>query len=306
MNKPHIAISIGDPNGIGLQIILESHEHICKLCNPVYCIDATILNQASKLLNIKIPKNINLFGNYSSCNIQPGKISKKAGQVSYESFLQAIELTKKGNTQGVVTLPIHKNAWKKAGISYVGHTDMLRDIFKQDAIMMLGCEKMYVALYTEHIPLDQVASKIKTKKLEIFFESFFRSIHNYKDPIAVLGLNPHNGDNGVLGNDDIKIQKAIDKTNKKLKSNFELVVPDVAFTPHVRSKYKYYVAMYHDQGLGPLKALYFDESINVSLNLPIIRTSVDHGTAFDIAYTHKVVSNLSYLNAVNAILTLQQ
>lgn len=202
-------------------------------------------------------------------------------------------------------MPIHKKAWEKADIHYVGHTDALRDIFAQNAIMMLGCEELFVALYTEHIPLKSVAKQIKVQKLTQFFLDFYTSTKSKN--IAVLGLNPHAGDNGVLGNEEIKIIKAIQKANKKLDKKIFTgpLVPDVAFTPHVREKYKYMIAMYHDQGLAPLKALYFDKSINVSLNLPIIRTSVDHGTAFDIAYKNSpMVNSQSYINAVKEAIYL--
>jgi 4-hydroxythreonine-4-phosphate dehydrogenase len=161
---------------------------------------------------------------------------------------------------------------------------------------------MFVALFSEHVPLKDVAKSIKYKKLKQFFLNLNKSIPNEK--IAVLGLNPHAGDNGVLGNEETIIKKAIKSANKKI--GFEqfvgILVPDIAFTPHIRKKYKYFVAMYHDQGLAPLKALYFDESINISLNLPIIRTSVDHGTAFDIAYKGEA-KTLSYINAIKSALS---
>jgi len=208
-------------------------------------------------------------------------------------------LAKNKEVDAICTLPINKEAWSKANISYVGHTDMLRDIFKQNAIMMLGCRKMFVALYTEHIPLKNVVSYITVNKLSNFLINFTQSIETNNKPIAVLGLNPHAGDNGVLGDEENIIKKAIKKAEKKTNKKFDLLVPDIAFTPHVRKNYKYFCAMYHDQGLGPLKALYFEESINVSLNLPIKRTSVDHGTAFNIAYKKdNKLSNKSYINAI--------
>ncbi len=135
---------------------------------------------------------------------------------------------------------------------------------------------------------------------------FHNSIDSHNKPIGILGLNPHAGDDGVLGDEEIKIKKAIKKANSILNSQFELLVPDIAFTPNVRKNYKYFVAMYHDQGLAPLKALYFEEGINISLNLPIIRTSVDHGTAFDIAYKQdNNLSNLSYINTIKAATILK-
>ncbi len=300
MKKKKLAISIGDLNGVGIQLALENHKNIKEFCNPIYCINKTLLKQTSKLLNIQIPNDFNLYGKYKNFKIKPKKVSKKSGQFSYDSFKTATNLAKDKKVDGICTLPINKNSWNKAGITYVGHTDMLRDVFKKDAIMMLGCDKMFVALFTEHIPLKKVAHQIKTKKLTKFLIDFFNSINiNSNQSIPVLGLNPHAGDNGVLGNEEIKIKKAIKKVNKLLKSKFFLVVPDIAFTPNFRKKYKHFIAMYHDQGLAPLKALYFDEGINVSLNLPIIRTSVDHGTAFDIAYEkNNNLSNKSYINAI--------
>lgn len=297
--KKNIAISLGDLNGIGLQLALQNHKKISKICNPIYCIDKKLLNQGAKLLNIKIPKDFNTYGEYSNFSINPGKVCSKSGLFSYNSFLNAIKLTKNNDAHAICTLPINKESWKSAQISYVGHTDMLRDIFQKDAIMMLGCSKMYVALFTEHIPLKKVAKTIKTNKVLKFLLDLYKCLDKPKTKIAVLALNPHAGDNGVLGDEDFKIKKAIKKANKLLKDNiFEIQVPDIAFTHNNRKKYKYFAAMYHDQGLIPLKALYFDQSINVSLNLPIIRTSVDHGTAFDIAYKKQKVNSKSYINAI--------
>lgn len=301
MTKPTIAISVGDLNGVGIEIAIKSHEEVSKLCNPVYCISETMLKQALKLLHVKRPKNFNTLHVDGIFKIKPGKISTKSGFFSYKSFLKAISTCKNKKADALVTMPIHKEAWAKAGLNYKGHTDLLRKYFEKDAIMMLGCPEMFVALYTEHMPLKKVPREIKKDKLVKFFLDLNKSIGNKK--VAVLGLNPHAGDNGVLGNEEEIINKAIKKANKKIgKKLFEgSIVPDVAFTPHARQNYNYFVAMYHDQGLAPLKALHFDESVNISLNLPIIRTSVDHGTAFDIAYKNKA-KTLSYINAVKSAL----
>jgi 4-hydroxythreonine-4-phosphate dehydrogenase len=122
-----------------------------------------------------------------------------------------------------------------------------------------------------------------------------------------LGLNPHAGDNGVLGDEEREIEDAIATANAEIGKElfYGCIVPDVAFTPAFRKNFTYYIALYHDQGLAPLKALYFDESINISLNLPIIRTSVDHGTAFDIAYTNQAKTR-SYINAIQSAIELSK
>ena len=297
-----IAISVGDLNGVGIEIALKSHKEVKKLCDPIYCINKKMLIQSAKLLNVKIPKDFKTHKVNGIFKIKAGVISKESGLYSYNSFISAIKLCESKSADAVVTMPIHKEAWMLAGLEYKGHTDLLRKYFNKEAIMMLGCNKMFVALFSEHVPLKDVAKSIKYKKLKQFFLSLNKSIPNEK--IAVLGLNPHAGDNGVLGNEETIIKKAIKSANKKI--GFEqfagTLVPDIAFTPHIRKKYKYFVAMYHDQGLAPLKALYFDESINVSLNLPIIRTSVDHGTAFDIAYKGEA-KTLSYINAIKSALS---
>jgi 4-hydroxythreonine-4-phosphate dehydrogenase len=194
-------------------------------------------------------------------------------------------------------------------VSFKGHTDALREFFFAPAIMMLGSPKMYVALYTEHIPLHQVNKEVQdVQKLSEFLIDFYEEIGKdlkEDEQIGLLGLNPHAGDDGVLGDEEKSIIEAIKIVHKRIGREIytKPLVPDVAFTPNSRKNHRYFIAMYHDQGLAPLKALYFDEGINISLNLPIIRTSVDHGTAFDIAYKDKKVNNLSYLNAINYFTT---
>lgn len=304
--KPKIAISIGDLNGIGIEIALKSHEKISKLCNPVYGINKTMLKRAAELLELEIPKDFNIYDIKGEFEIKPGKVSKKSGKFSYDSFFEAINLANNNEVDAIVTLPINKESWNKAGIKYKGHTEVLRDFFGKNAIMMLGCKKLFVALFTEHIPLKKVAKSIDEESLTQFLLDFYKSVNSKN--IGVLALNPHASDNGVLGDEEVQIFKAIKNANKKLQKDIFKgpMVPDTAFSPTSRKNLKYFVAMYHDQGLAPLKALYFDQSINVSLNLPIIRTSVDHGTAFDIAYKRDRKLNCkSYINAVKEAIILQ-
>ena len=304
-----VAISIGDLNGIGIQLALENHDAICDIVTPLYCIDSKMLEQASQKLNLTIPSNFQTIENIApSFEIEAGVVSADNGRYAYASFTTAVELAREKKVDAICTLPIHKKAWELAGVDYKGHTDALRDFFDAEAIMMLGCDKMYVALFTEHIPLKEVASSINEKDLTRFLVDFYNTAKP-TSTVGVLGLNPHAGDDGVLGSEETVIQKAIDNATSILGSRCckgttpysDPLVPDVAFTPNVRKNYSHYIAMYHDQGLAPLKALYFDEGINVSLNLPILRTSVDHGTAFDIAYKGIKLNNLSYINAIHYI-----
>lgn len=302
--KPKIAISVGDLNGIGIQIAIKTHEKISKYCKPIYCINQEMLDQACTKLNLKIPKNFIISKVKGNFEIKPAVVSKKSGKYSYDSFMHAINLADKNEVEAICTLPINKESWNKANISYKGHTEVLRNYFGKNAIMMLGCKKLFVALFTEHVPLKKVPKKVKFNDLVVFLTDFYENVKS--DNIAVLGLNPHASDNGVLGEEEVEIFKAIKKANKLL--NKEIfkgpIVPDTAFSKQSRKNFKYYVCMYHDQGLAPLKALYFDQSINVSLNLPIIRTSVDHGTAFNIAYKNEIVNTKSYVNAIKEAIHL--
>ena len=262
-----------------------------------------MLIQASIKLSIDIPDDLETVEDIAPYfEIEAGSVSKDSGTYSYSSFVKAVEWAKSGKIDAISTLPIHKKAWELAGVNYKGHTDALRDFLDCEAIMMLGCDEMFVALFTEHIPLKDVAKSINKEDLTRFLLDFYNSVKP-STQVGVLGLNPHAGDDGVLGDEEEIISEAIDSANLSIGVDIfsHPLVPDVAFIPSMRKQYNYYIAMYHDQGLAPLKALYFDEGINVSLNLPITRVSVDHGTAFDIAYKNINLSNLSYLNSIQYI-----
>ncbi len=299
-----VAVSIGDLNGVGAEIALASHDSVKQMCHPVYFVDREMIGQAAKLLGVAVPGDFETRCVGEGFTINPGSVSGESGRYAHRSFEKAVAFTAAGEADAVVTMPIHKEAWSLGGVSYKGHTDMLRDYFKKEAIMMLGRPGFYVALYTEHIPLKEVFSHMNEAELVAFLLTLQKEMGAEK--IGVLGLNPHAGDGGVLGDEDRVVTAACKEANRQLgRAVFDgALVPDTAFTPHMRERYALFVAMYHDQGLAPLKALYFDESINVSLNLPIVRTSVDHGTAFDIAYKGKDPANLSYLNAVREAVRL--
>lgn len=302
--KPKIAISIGDLNGIGIEIALRTHDKISQYCNPIYCISNKMLKRAANELKLDIPENFITTKVKGVHEIKAGVVTRKAGKYSFDSFMEAITLADNGEVNAVCTLPINKESWNKADIKYKGHTEVLRDYFGKNAIMMLGCKKMFVGLFTEHIPLRKVAKKVNEEDLTQFLIDFYKNVKAKN--IGVLGLNPHASDNGVLGEEEVQIFKAIKNANKSLGNEIFKgpLVPDTAFSPMSRKNYKYFVAMYHDQGLAPLKALYFDQSINVSLNLPIIRTSVDHGTAFNIAYKNQKLNTKSYINAIKEAVSL--
>ncbi|RDU64691.1 4-hydroxythreonine-4-phosphate dehydrogenase [Helicobacter sp. MIT 14-3879] len=304
-----IAISVGDVNGIGLEILLKAHNRVKNLIKPFYVIDFEVLECGAKILKYNIPKDLEIIPIKEFCStnlknsinnntlIKPSILSKESGEYSFISFKEALNLAIEKKIDGILTLPINKFAWNKAGVNFLGHTEYLSYKFNKKGIMMLGCKEMFVALFSDHIPLKDVSRSITFQSLSDFLLDFKRSF-TFKEAL-VLGLNPHAGDGGILGNEDFIIKEAIDFVNKKLNSKIFIgpISPDSAFNPNNRSKYNIFVSMYHDQGLAPLKALYFEKSINVTLGIPILRSSVDHGTGFDIAYKGKNVSIESYIEA---------
>ena len=299
-----IAISIGDLNGIGLEIALRAHEEVKKHCEPIYCINEGMLGWGSALLDIDVPSDFETRDCGKVFEIQAGVCSAEAGENSFDSFLTAVALAKSKEVDGIVTLPINKEAWAMAGVPYKGHTEALSDLLGSEAIMMIGCESLFTILYTQHIPLRSVPQEIQSQKLKSFLLKVYEELGI--NHIGVLGLNPHAGDNGVIGDEEQEIKRAIVSANYALGQEvfFGPLVPDTAFTQRQLQTCQYFVCMYHDQGLIPLKTLYFDESINVSLNAGIVRTSVDHGTAFDIAYKNANPSFASYINAIKEAVKL--
>ncbi|PAF44927.1 4-hydroxythreonine-4-phosphate dehydrogenase [Helicobacter sp. 11S02629-2] len=296
MSKLEVAVSIGDINGVGLQIALQSHAKLSMFCKPFYMCDYPLLQEASTLLNLKnpilekdcLPLNLPF-------KIKPGKIDSISGAYSFASFKKALEVSDR-----VLTLPIHKKAWQLAGANYAGHTEYLRELYGE-GIMMLGCPSMFVALFSDHVPLKEVSSLISKESFKDFLLRFYKDYLKGRDikEVCVLGFNPHAGDGGVLGDEDFLIQDAIKELNLDLGKDLFIgpYPPDAAFIPSNRARFSHFISIYHDAGLIPLKALYFEESINVTLGLPIKRASVDHGVAFDIAYKGAKVNTKSYINA---------
>lgn len=293
-----IAISLGDINGVGLEIALKSHSQISQICKPLYLINRDLLRQGAEILGYEIPNDFEIFSCGENFEIKPGQNCKFSGEFSYLSFLSGIQICQNLQAKALVTLPVNKLSWKLAGVNYAGHTEMMRDYFSKNAIMMLGCQELFVGLFTDHIALKEVSKMIKFDALCKFMFDFYKTTKF--DKIAILGFNPHASDGGVIGGEEeIEITKAIEFVNLSLKREifFGPLVADTAFTSSGLKRFNRFIALYHDQGLIPLKTLFFDKSINVSLNLPIIRTSVDHGTAYDIAY-NGIADNQSYIEAV--------
>lgn len=306
LNKPLIAVTLGDPAGIGPELIVKSlSSRVLRRSAYFFVIgDYRIIQRASRRLNCKTQfKRINdvcsvkLLKNYVGvldlANADPAKIktgilSTASGRASAEYIFRAIELANKKLISAVVTAPISKEAINTAGFKYSGHTEILAAKTASRVRMMLVGGALKVVLVTTHLPLKKVASSLTEEQVfetiqtaDTYLKKYFRI---NSPTIAVCGLNPHAGDNGVLGDEEQKIITPAIKQAKALKIN--VVGPMAADSLFYKAYHKEFdavIAMYHDQGLVPLKMLAFDKGVNITLGLPFVRTSPDHGTAFNIA-----------------------
>ncbi|MBO6524220.1 MAG: 4-hydroxythreonine-4-phosphate dehydrogenase PdxA [Balneolaceae bacterium] len=301
--KPVIGISIGDINGVGPEIILKAIGKIdLEASSPLIIAPKQVLDYHAKQLKLRIhinrcefidqidPGFINLLDMpVEDLKIVPGNKSTQSGEIAMQSIELGIELASIEVTQALVTAPISKEAVNLAGYKIPGHTEFLAQKTDTDEVlMMLVSEALRVALVTAHIPISAVSKTISKelilRKLGILDQSLKKDFGIPSPKIAVFGLNPHAGDGGVIGKEEIEV---IIPTLKKAQSsgiNAEGPFPaDGFFGQRLDKEFDAILAMYHDQGLVPFKLLSFGKGVNFTAGLPIIRTSPDHGTAFNIA-----------------------
>lgn len=305
MDKLKIGISIGDINGIGLEVILKTviDERILKLCTPVIYGSSKVVSYHKNIVNLPDFQYQNIRSieqidtdkiNILNCwndnvNITLGKVTESGGSFAFKSLEAAVKDLKNGNLDALVTAPIHKKAMEIAGFPFPGHTEYItQELGGKESLMFLVSGGMKVGLVTNHIPIKDVASKItKAKimeKIQILQETLHIDFAIEKPTIAVLGLNPHAGDEGVIGDEDMNIiLPAIEEAKKKGIMAFGPFPADGFFGSGQYNKYDAILAMYHDQGLVPFKALSFGTGVNYTAGLSAVRTSPDHGTAHDIA-----------------------
>jgi 4-hydroxythreonine-4-phosphate dehydrogenase len=305
-NKPVIGITLGDYNGIGPEVILKALEgnQLAKLCTPIVYGSLRVLNQYRNLFEMKDwtlhgiqrPEQANpKLSNVITCwhdhqtEIAPGQITAEAGQGSLSSLKRAVEDLRAGKIQAIVTGPINKDNIQSDEFKFPGHTEYFAQSFEVDeALMFMVAGDLRVGVLTGHIPLEQVKSQITAEKLNLKIEQILKSLKNdfgiKKPRLAVLGLNPHAGENGLLGKEEIEIIQPVIKTFKE-KGNLVIgpFPADGFFAAGTYKKYDAVLAMYHDQGLIPFKTLAFNEGVNFTAGLPVVRTSPDHGTAYNIA-----------------------
>ena len=307
--RPVIGISCGDLNGIGIELIIKtfSDNRILELCTPVIFASNKVINfyrkavpeinfnyQSTRELTRLNAKQVNVFNCWEEeVVINPGLMNEIGGKYAMKSLIVAAQALKEKKIEGLVTAPIHKKNIQSPEFSYTGHTPYLKNLFGvNDVAMMLYAGNFRVALVTEHVPVSEIAKYITKEaivsKLNILHQSLQKDFGINKPRIAVLGLNPHAGDEGLIGNEEETIIKP---AIKEAKNNNMLVIgpysADAFFARRQHEKFDAVLAMYHDQGLIPFKSLAKSEGVNYTAGLPGVRTSPDHGVAFDIAGKNK-------------------
>mgnify|MGYP001020464509 FL=1 len=304
--RPIVAVTMGDPAGIGPEIIIKalSLAELSRLSRPVVIGDARVMKNAmqySKASPVALKEikrldegdfrtginNILDMDNVDS-KLKIGKVSVEAGRAAVKYVERAIDLAMDKKVDAIATGPINKEAINKAGFRFDGHTELLakRTGAKNSAMMFLS-DSIRVMLVTTHLPLSQVAKEIDKKKILNIIKLADKELTELlgkKPRIGVAGLNPHAGESGIFGSEEEKIISPAVEEAKKLGINVKgPVSADAIFYLANLNMFDIVIAMYHDQGLIPIKLLSFNKSVNVTVGLPIIRTSVDHGTGFDIA-----------------------
>ncbi len=304
--KIRIGITQGDTNGVGYEVITKCFisNDILELCTPIIYGSSKVMNYHRKALGIQTTQvNITRNAGYVKENavnivetineevkVELGQNSKQAGKAAFIALEAAVSDLKKGVIDVLVTAPINKENIHSEEFSFPGHTEYLEASLGdgEKALMILCSDKLRVALVTTHIPVAQVATTITQElileKLRALDKSLQRDFDVQKPRIAVLGLNPHCGDNGVIGKEEKEIiEPAIQQANDDHILCFGPYPADGFFGNDQYRRFDAVLAMYHDQGLAPFKVISMDEGVNVTAELPYVRTSPDHGTGYDIA-----------------------
>ena len=306
---PVVGITMGDPVGVGPEIIHKalSDKSVYKICRPVVIGDRHVLAAAGKMvasgLEIRDITSVDngrfeygmidliTMSDLRAESLVMGQPDAGTGKAMISYIEKAIKLAVDGDTSAVVTCPINKVAMKLAGSEFHGHTELLASATGTDQyLMMMYGEKLSVVLVTIHIPLNAVKNSLTSEKIletiVLTGESLRKRFGIANPRIAVSGLNPHAGEDGLFGNEEADIINPA--VRDALKMGFDVegpIPPDTVYYHAMNGRFDVVVSMYHDQGLIPFKMIHFEDGVNTTLGLPIIRTSVDHGTAYDIAGT---------------------
>lgn len=311
MNRPLLAITLGDPAGVGPEIILKAlaQAEVYEQCRPLVIGDRRILERAlpwvgnlgltfdvvaSPAAGQYAPNFITLLDlhNADPAEIPPGKVSAAAGRAAVEYVFRACDLTTSGETDAVVTAPLNKEAMNLAGFHFAGHTELLAERTGAKKVsMLLTGPKLRVVHVSTHVSLQEAIRRVTKQRVEEVIDLAQHSCQALgiaQPRIAVAGLNPHASEGGLFGDEEAReVIPAVQSARARGLNVSDPLPGDTVFLRATKGEFDIVVAMYHDQGHIPMKLLAFDSGVNVSMGLPIIRTSVDHGTAFDIAGTGK-------------------
>jgi 4-phospho-D-threonate 3-dehydrogenase / 4-phospho-D-erythronate 3-dehydrogenase len=311
--KPQLGLTMGDPAGVGPEICLRvmNDPTVARRCVPVLFGDAGVLRRVSALGLPALPKQVLSLAQWKQqtgpvtepvlvdCaavkadSVQPGKVSAECGHAAYVFIEQAIAAAKNGRLEGVVTAPINKESLRLSGVPHPGHTEIFTALTgAKRSCMMLRSSELTVSMVTTHIGYWEVPQKLTIERvldvIELTAEAM-QWVLGRPARLCLCGLNPHAGEHGLFGHGEEEkiLMPAIEKSRAKGLTITGPLPPDTVFAPAVRKQFDAIVTLYHDQGHIPFKMVAFETGVNISLGLPVIRTSVDHGTAFDIAWKGK-------------------
>jgi len=322
--RPVIGITAGDLNGIGTELIIKafSDHRLLELCTPIIFASNKLINfyrksipdanfnyQSTKDFSRIAHKQVNIYNCWEEeLAIVPGQLTDIGGSYAVKSLTIAVEALRDKKIQGLVTAPIHKKNTQSANFNFTGHTPYLKHAFNvNDVLMLMVSDNFRVGLVTEHVPVKDIAKYITREailsKLNILRDSLVKDFGIDKPRIAVLGLNPHAGDEGLIGKEEEEIIKPAIKDAKHNMLVFGPYSADAFFARNYQSRFDAVLAMYHDQGLIPFKSLASGEGVNYTAGLPMVRTSPDHGTAFDIAGKNRADAT-SFLASIYACIDI--
>lgn len=306
MTKPVIGIPMGDPAGIGPEIVMKAlkNEKLYEICRPLVVGDKAVLEAIERILGtglaihaIKGPEegvyqpgtvDVLSLGNVDVDSLEYGKVQAQAGKAAYEYIVKVTELANTGKVTAVATTPINKEAIQAAKVNFIGHTEMLADLTgTEDPLTMFQVYDMRVFFLTRHVSLRKACELVTRERLVDYLircDAALKQLGLTKRKMAVAGLNPHNGEHGLFGDEEVReVEPAVAEVQRMGLPVVGPVPADSVFYQALKGRYDAVLSLYHDQGHIATKTVDFERTISLTIGMPFLRTSVDHGTAFDIA-----------------------